>query len=375
MFSQDTVNKIKDINTEGENTTGLMPLDDIDYDKQYRQDIENYDLEWLASNIYELSISDEKYPVGLHNRVVISKQENGRWLMDDGEMRHRAFCLLRKQYPNDDRWKSIPFNEASINVTKRSERDKRQLSANILSDDGTVFDQARGIVSVIEAEGVEAVKKILSSSKNKKYATSNTAMSRWKKIAKAPQDVINDSLDLNIKDKTLIALLSDIFNKNKGRYFQLIIDYKADLIDKSLYKAAQELWQFLTKFKETPSLIEQHKKQVEESENNNSNSNIADFDNTSTDNENENSVSNELKESINDSQNENNSSGIITAEKNQPESKPDDSKTKISRQFVAKEIQVLSNGMIRFTGEEGMLNITLPNNIKLDIVNDESESA
>lgn len=373
MFSQDTANKIKNINTEGENTTGLMPLDDIDYDEQYRQDIENYDLEWLASNIYELSVSDEKYPVGLHNRVVISKQKNGRWLMDDGEMRHRAFCLLRNQYPNDDRWKSIPFNEASINVTKRSERDKRQLSANILSDDGTVFDQARGIVSVIEAEGVEAVKKILSSSKNKKYATSNTAMSRWKKIAKAPQDVINDCLELNIKDKTLIALLSDIFNKNKGRYFQLIIDYKADLIDKSLYKASQELWQFLTKFKETPSLVEQHKKQVEKKENDESNSNIEESDNTSA--KNENSVSNELKESVSDSQNSDNSSSIVTTEKNQPEPKHDDSNTKISRQFVAKEIQVLSNGMIRFTGEEGMLNITLPNNIKLDIVNDESESA
>lgn len=238
MFNADFANKIKQLNTnQEEHNKDLMPLDNIDFDDQYRKDQEDYDLEWLANNIYELSAPSKVYPVGLIQRIRVTIKPDGRALIDDGEMRVRAFMLLNERYPEDPRWLSIPYNKAEVEIKDRAERDLMQLSTNLIRNQGTIFDISSTIAKLIEEVGSDRVAKVLEQSGVK--ATSKTALSRYKKIAKAPEEIRQLVKKHAINDKTAICSLIDLHKLNTQSFGQLIERYESDDLDEGIYKACK----------------------------------------------------------------------------------------------------------------------------------------
>lgn len=235
MFSNNFKNKIQQINQTNDD---LIDISLIDFDAQYRQDKDGYDLEGLAKNIYELSKSSKTLPVGLKQRPTLTKQSNGRYLVDDGEMRVRAFKLLNRKYPDDPRWKKIPYNESLENIDNRNERDLSQLSANLFRDSGTIFDIAFTITKLVNNIGVKRVTEVL---KQRDIAASKTAISRYKKVANAPEQLKDDIKSIDVKDFSTVAVLIDLFKLDINTYNSLITAYSEDKLNGSLYKEASRV--------------------------------------------------------------------------------------------------------------------------------------
>lgn len=233
MFSNSFKNKIAQIN---DNSDDFVALSLIDFDTQYRQDKSQYDLEGLAENIYELSSSSDSLPVGLKQRPTLTKKDNGRFLVDDGEMRVRAFMLLAEKYPDDPRWQRIPYSLSLDSVDNRYERDLFQLSANLFRDAGSIFDIAHTITKLVKELGQDRVSSILR--KNNK-AASKTAFSRYKKIDNAEQVIKDDVNTIELRDLATIATLIDLHKVDSQAYQQLIADYQANQLNGSLYNVAK----------------------------------------------------------------------------------------------------------------------------------------
>ncbi|MFT5162449.1 MAG: hypothetical protein ACI9FJ_001025 [Alteromonadaceae bacterium] len=212
-----------------------IDLNLIDYDKdQYRQDKQDYDLEGLAANIYE---------VGLTKLPCLEPLKNGRWMVTDGEMRTRAYILNREKYPDDVRFKKLPALsrkiEALPGLDQRGTRDVIQLSANLFSDPGSVFDIADKLSELEKKHGSGTVKKFMA---DMGQTHSKVEMSRWRSVAKVPHQVRKDVTANLIKDKETIGLLAKINQRDDAIYQQLIVDYQEDALTQSLAKSVKQAW-------------------------------------------------------------------------------------------------------------------------------------
>lgn len=236
----DTIRDLK-IKSAGEkqistgDTLVEIDLNLIDFDEeQYRQDKDDYDLEGLAQNIYE---------VGLTKLPSLEPSENGRWLITDGEMRTRAYFILRDRFPNDARWKKLPALSRQIQnlpgLDKRSTRDVIQLSANLFSDPGSVFDIADKLSQLETKYDSATVKKFMA---DIGQSNSKVEMSRWRAVAKVPDDVRVDVKANEIKDKETIATLAKIKSKNESAYRSIIKGYQEDSLPQALAKTVKQVW-------------------------------------------------------------------------------------------------------------------------------------
>lgn len=212
-----------------------VDLNLVDFDQQqYRQDQQDYDLEGLAANIYE---------VGLTKLPSLEPQSNGRWLVTDGEMRTRAYLLNHKKYPNDSRFNKLPAISRKIEslpgLDQRSTRDVIQLSANLFSDPGNVFDIADKLVELETKHGSKIVKQLMA---DMDQSHSKVDMSRWRSVAKVPVVIRSDVKANLIKDKETISTLAKIHKKDEVAYQKIITGYQGDSLTQSLAKTVKQTW-------------------------------------------------------------------------------------------------------------------------------------
>ncbi len=212
-----------------------VDLNLVDFDQQqYRQDQQDYDLEGLAANIYE---------VGLTKLPSLAPQTNGRWLVTDGEMRTRAYLLNRQKYPNDSRFNKLPAISRKIanlpGLDQRSTRDVIQLSANLFSDPGNVFDIADKLVELETKHGSKTVKQLMA---DMGQSHSKVDMSRWRSVAKVPVEIRADVKANLIKDKETISTLAKIHKNDQVAYQKIITGYQQDNLAQSLAKTVKQSW-------------------------------------------------------------------------------------------------------------------------------------
>lgn len=212
-----------------------IDLDLLDYDiDQYRQDKEEYDLQGLADSIYEL---------GLLEVPNVEPGKKGRFVLTDGEMRTRAFHLNRERYPDDVRFKRIPVLCRTIKALKgldlRQTKDVIQLTSNLLSDPGSIFDVADKLSSLESSLGAKAVKQLMAD-KGQKHG--KVDMSRWRAVARTPIE-IRDQIKANeIKDKETIGLLAKIYGKDQGSFKTVLNDHHQKKLKKSLNQSLKDVW-------------------------------------------------------------------------------------------------------------------------------------
>ncbi|WP_273016244.1 ParB/RepB/Spo0J family partition protein [Alteromonas australica] len=212
-----------------------VPLDLIDFDEsQYRRDKSRYDIPKLARSIRAQGLI--KFPT-------YEKQENGRYLVNTGEMRTRAYMWLRENYPDEPQWNAIPARIKAIptieGLTYKASRLIYQFVENELHEKPTLFDRAEGLADIFAEGGKEAVKHVLSS---KGLKDSDAEVSKWKGVAKANALIRQDVIEGEITDKETIITLSKIADEDPTRYESIIQKFKSKELDRSIAQTAKSEW-------------------------------------------------------------------------------------------------------------------------------------
>lgn len=231
--------KIKQLQNDDKSAQDIS-LDLVDFDEnQYRKDKSGYDLKKLADSIKAK---------GLIHFPVYEKQQNGRYLVNVGEMRTRAYMLLRDMFPDDPKWQSIPARIKVIpmieGLSAKASRLVYQFAENELQEKPTLFDRAEGLAAIFEEGGKEAVKLVLS---NEGLKDSDAEVSKWKSVAKANTVIRKDVIEGGINDKETVITLSKIADEDPKRYENIIEKFKAKELDSSIAQTAKTEW---TKLKE-----------------------------------------------------------------------------------------------------------------------------
>lgn len=231
--------RIKDLQNNDKSAQDI-PLDLVDFDQhQYRKDKSNYDLFKLAQSIRSQGLI--KFPT-------YEKKEDGRYLVNTGEMRTRAYFWLRDQFPDEPQWQSIPARIKPIpkieGFSTRASRMIYQFNENELHEKPTLFDRAEALADIFSEGGKEAVKLVLSS---KGLKDSDAEVSKWKSVANANAVIRKDVIDEGINDKETIITLGKIADKDPKRYANIIEKFKAKELDSSIAQTAKTEW---TKLKE-----------------------------------------------------------------------------------------------------------------------------
>jgi hypothetical protein len=228
---------IKDLQSNSSKQLLDVDIDLIDFDEdQYRQDRESYDLEGLIDNI----LLNGK----ITNRVHVQLKKDGRYLMNNGEMRTRSYRILRERLPDDTRWHSIPGYVEPVPILagfdERASRDIYQMSTNIQQDSGSLFDIADRLSKLEQQYGTEALKGIMSEQMSLK--TGKHDLSKWRAIAKVPEKVRAVMQKHDVTDKETINTLSRLHEKSEQEFEQIVDKYAAGELEASLKKVAADAW-------------------------------------------------------------------------------------------------------------------------------------
>jgi hypothetical protein len=211
-----------------------IPLEKIAYDpEQYRQDISHYKLNELAENIKAL---------GLIQHPLLEVTDKG-YSVVAGEMRTRAYNILRLRYPDEPEWETLPCFVIKIEPIDgfdvKTVRKLIQSSENNMRDEGTLFDRARNYLKIYELGGNEAMKVALGVDDLK---FTDSELSKWKGVAKTNEAIKERVVSNNITDKETIIVLSKIASHDPKSFESIMGKVEDKSLDKSLKNVAAQTW-------------------------------------------------------------------------------------------------------------------------------------